>query len=173
MDMSALAVLFPEAEALVGDLRRAHDPSAAFGVPPHVTVLVPFVPPERLGDEVLSELRSLFATVPPMETTFRETRTFPGTGTLYLAPEPETWFRDLTVRVVARWPEHPPYGGTFDDVVPHLTVADGVGPDVRDACRERVVPGLPLRATAREVHLFVGANRPPGWRLVERFDLGG
>jgi hypothetical protein len=167
---SALAVLFPEAEALVGDLRRRYDPSAAFGAPPHVTVLVPFAPPDEIDEAVLADLRDLFAGVPAIETVFREARRFP--RTLYLAPEPEERFRDLTERVVARWPAHPPYGGVFDDVIPHLTVADGVDEDVLEACRARVEPGLPLRAIAREVRLLVGANEPPGWTVRGRFAMG-
>lgn len=39
---SALVVLVPEAEALVKSFRDRHDPSAAAGVPAHITLLYPF-----------------------------------------------------------------------------------------------------------------------------------
>ena len=38
---SALLVAVPEAEPLVGALRLVHDPSAAVGVPAHITILLP------------------------------------------------------------------------------------------------------------------------------------
>ena len=44
-------------------------------------------------------------------------------GVLYLAPEPAEPFGALTEAFAAAWPEYPPYGGSFTDVVPHLTVA--------------------------------------------------
>ena len=43
-------------------------------------------------------------------------------GTVYLAPSPAAPFRQLTHELFRRFPEHPPYGGAFDDVVPHLSV---------------------------------------------------
>ena len=42
---SALVVLVPEADPLVGPFRSFFDPSAALGVPAHVTLLYPFVEP--------------------------------------------------------------------------------------------------------------------------------
>ena len=34
-------------------------------------------------------------------------------------------FRALTAQLCDRWPEAPPYGGAYPEVVPHLTVAQG------------------------------------------------
>ena len=45
---------------------------------------------------------------------------------LYLAPEPAAPFVELTQAIAARWPDHQPYGGEFDSVVPHVTVVNGV-----------------------------------------------
>ncbi|NIQ97618.1 MAG: 2'-5' RNA ligase family protein, partial [Desulfuromonadales bacterium] len=42
---------------------------------------------------------------------------------LYLGPEPDWPFRDLTVAIWKRFPDHPPYGGRHRDIVPHLSVA--------------------------------------------------
>jgi hypothetical protein len=38
-DQSTLAIIVPEAEALVGPFREVHDPAAQAGIPAHVTVL--------------------------------------------------------------------------------------------------------------------------------------
>jgi hypothetical protein len=45
--LSAVVVPVPEAEPRVGALRTALDPSAALGVPAHVTILYPFVAPAQ------------------------------------------------------------------------------------------------------------------------------
>ncbi|CAM5691577.1 hypothetical protein SCHAM137S_06449 [Streptomyces chartreusis] len=64
-----------------------------------------------------------------------------GFPVLYLAPEPDTHFRRLTDAITERWPENPPFGGQFDDVVPHLTVAQGQDEDAGAA----LLTGLPKR----------------------------
>ncbi|MEV6013635.1 2'-5' RNA ligase family protein [Streptomyces sp. NPDC051976] len=42
---------------------------------------------------------------------------------LYLVPAPDRQFRRLTQAIADRWPETPPFGGQFTDVIPHLTIA--------------------------------------------------
>ena len=46
---SALVVVVPEAEQLVGPFREKYDPSAAAGMPPHITLLYPFKPPDAVS----------------------------------------------------------------------------------------------------------------------------
>ena len=58
---SALIVRVPEAEPYVADLRARFDPVASRGVPAHVTILVPFVPPARIDADVLRRLRAALA----------------------------------------------------------------------------------------------------------------
>src|SRR5437660_989822 len=53
---SALLIPVPEAEPLVGQWRLEHDPSARAGVPPHVTLLYPFLPPDDITPGDLDEL---------------------------------------------------------------------------------------------------------------------
>ena len=45
---SALVILVPEAEPLVRPFRHRFDPSAALGVPAHITLLYPFIAPEQM-----------------------------------------------------------------------------------------------------------------------------
>jgi hypothetical protein len=59
-DESALVVLVPEAEPLVKPFRDRYDPSAAAGVPAHITLLYPFKPPDEIDSTVLENLRRLF-----------------------------------------------------------------------------------------------------------------
>lgn len=58
---SALLVLVPEADPVVGEHRALLDLSARDGVPAHLTVLYPFLPPQRIGPEELTALTRLFA----------------------------------------------------------------------------------------------------------------
>ncbi|MFI0716367.1 2'-5' RNA ligase family protein [Streptomyces inhibens] len=51
---------------------------------------------------------------------------------LYLVPEPDAELRRLTEVIADQWPEAPPYGGQFTEIVPHLTVADGQDDAVLD-----------------------------------------
>ena len=60
---SAVLVPFPEAERVVSPYRARLDGAAALGVPAHVTVLYPFVPPPATGG--VAELRAAEAAVRP------------------------------------------------------------------------------------------------------------
>src|SRR4051794_7711338 len=116
---SALVLLAPEAEPLVKSFRDRFDPAGGEGVPAHLTVLYPFLAPAEISEDVLADLRALFGAIAPIEFSLIETRRFP--GVLYLAPHPAEPLRALIETVAARYPDTPPYGGIFSEVVPHLT----------------------------------------------------
>ncbi len=153
---SALVVLAPDAEVLVKPFRDKHDPAAAIGVPAHVTLLYPFIAPNEISLAVLDDLRQCFERFLPFAFSFSETRRFP--GVLYLAPEPDEPFRELTLAVWNRYPETPPYGGRYSDIVPHLCVAQIADEQQLDAVAEEFMKAstgkLPIRATANEVALM-------------------
>lgn len=123
MAESGIIVCVPEAEPLVGALRGRHDPSARLGVPAHVTVLYPFVAPDRIDGSVLERVRTAVCGVEAFGFSLETLGRFP--ATVYLEPRPAVLFIELTERLVAEFPECPPYGGTHATVIPHLTVADG------------------------------------------------
>jgi hypothetical protein len=163
-----LIVPVPAAEAAVGTRREHLERTAAQGVPAHIGVLVGFVELSALGPEDLEALASLFGAVAPIEFTFSRMGRFP--DVLYLAPEPADPFVRLTDAVWRRWPDHPPYGGAFPDIVPHLTVA--VGEDRFDQVERELTPLLPIAAIATEVWLI--ADLTPGiWTRRHSFALGG
>jgi hypothetical protein len=169
---SALVVLVPEAETLVKPFRDRYDPSAAVGVPAHITVLYPFKPPREITAAVTSTLQSLFARFPCFSFSLTRLQTFP--DVLYLAPTPSDPFKELTRAVTDQFPETPPYGGAFADIIPHLTVVrlvdneqrGRVAADVESATRSR----LPIRATADEVALMDNARG--SWQVRTVFCLG-
>ncbi|MCZ2264274.1 2'-5' RNA ligase family protein [Isoptericola sp. QY 916] len=164
---TALVVVVPEAEPVVGVLRSDLDTAAAYGVPAHVTVLFPFLPVAAVDAAVLDALRDVVGAHAPFDATFAGCGRFP--GVLYLVPEPDASWRALLTAVAARFPEAPPYGGAFDDVVPHLTVADGQGPEALDDAEAAVAPRLPVRTRVREVALLVFDGER--WRRRADFPL--
>ena len=78
----------------------------------------------------------------------------------------------LTRALWDEWPECPPFGGAYDEVVPHLTVALDPAPGQRREIETVVAPLLPLAARAAEVLLV---EEDEGGTLVarRRFALGG
>jgi 2'-5' RNA ligase len=151
---TAIVVEVPAAEPVVGRWRDRYDESSAFGVPAHVTVLVPFLDIGLVDDAVVAELRAIVVARPAFEVWFRGCARFRD-DVLYLAPEPAGPLRDLTNAVVARWPEAPPYGGQFGtDVVPHLTVAHDVDAETLATVERDVTGRLPVHADVEEAWLL-------------------
>ena len=169
---TALVLRVPETEPLVGPFRARLDPAAADGMPAHVTVLWPFKALGWLGDADLAELTDIFASHTPLTIEFAETRRFP--EVLYLAPEPAAPIRALVAAVFERFPEYPPYGGAFAEVVPHLTVAmveDGQALEpIASEFAQAAAGRLPIRAVVGEVTLF--ENTTGRWRPAAVFALG-
>ena len=58
---SAIVVPVPDAEPAVGTWRARYDSSAAFGMPAHITVLYPFLPEDRLTQDVVDRLTEICA----------------------------------------------------------------------------------------------------------------
>jgi 2'-5' RNA ligase len=169
---SALVVLVPEAESVVKELRDRYDPSAAAGVPAHITLLYPFKHSGQIGREDLDRLGSCAASVMPFAFSLATNRRFP--GVLYLAPEPDDAFRRLTTEIWHSYPETPPYGAKYPAIVPHLTVAqlaDEARLDVVAVELMRASAGkLPIVAMASEVALLDTTSGR--WQVRTLFKLG-
>jgi 2'-5' RNA ligase len=165
---TALIVAVPEVEPLVGRWRRQFDPAAAAGVPAHVTILAPFLDGRRIDAGVISALRALIASQGAFAIRFARCGRFP--GVLYLAPAPAEPLAALTEAIAAAWPEAPPYGGQFPEVIPHLTVAHGQDEGTVDAIEPELAAGLPILASVETVHLIEYTAHQ--WREREAFSLG-
>jgi 2'-5' RNA ligase len=145
-------VTVPEAEPVVGEWRHRYTLDAPAGIPAHVTILFPFVEPERLG-EVEARLAELIAAVPAFDVTFARTARFP--EVLYLDPEPAEPFVALTHAIEREWPDQPPYGGHSETIVPHLTVAEPEDLALVDAIAAAVESRLPIVTRVSEASVFV------------------
>jgi 2'-5' RNA ligase len=164
---SALVVTVPEAERVVGAMRLRHTHDAPLGMPAHVTVLFPFVPPDRLA-ETERRVAELVAATTAFDLAFAGTARFP--EVLYLDPDPAEPFLALTAAIAAEWPEHPPYEGAFDTVIPHLTVAESDDSGLLDRIAAEVEPRLPIGSSVREASLFVEGD-DGRWRQHSRLPL--
>jgi 2'-5' RNA ligase len=155
-ERTALVILVPEAETLVKEFRDRYDPSAAEGMPAHITVLYPFKYVDEIGKDVVDTLQNLFSRYSRFYFTLEETRRFP--NALYLVPRPDTPFQELTRAVTERYPETPPYSGAFSAVVPHLTIAQVGDPQqlekISDAFDRASRGSLPIHSHVEKVWLL-------------------
>ncbi len=97
-----------------------------------------------------------------------------GEEVLWLAPAPDGPFRNLTRGVAEQFPGYPPYGGEFDDVIPHLTVGESSRgtPDELRRVEIEVSRALPITARIEQALLIAGTDQPSSWHTVATLPLG-
>jgi 2'-5' RNA ligase len=167
---SAILVPVPEADVLVGNWRIVHDPKARTGVPAHITLVVPWIPPEQLKPEHLEELDDLLADQGPFDYELDRVCWF-GERVLWLAPTPDEPFKSLTTLLAGHF-STPPWQGEFAEVVPHLTVGlagYAIGHTLADAADD-LSTKLPLHCRAREIDVMCGDGGR--WEVLHRVTLG-
>lgn len=169
---AALVVIVPEVEPLVRDYRLEHDPSARAGVPAHLTINYPFLPGVNPDPECIQQLTSLLSTFEPFTFSFQGLARFP--DVLYLPPVPDIEFKRLIGAVAAHFPESPPYGGTIEHIIPHLTIAqtedDGILEALEPEISQRLGEFLPMKIQVDQVWLM--DNRSGHWEKRDAFLLG-
>lgn len=135
------------------------------GAPLHVTVMYPFLPARKISGAEEEAVAELASGIEPFSYALARIDRFP--GVTYLAPEPADPFIRMTGLVQLRWPSCVPYGGAYDDVVPHMAVALG---DRQPADPARLEECMPITMRAEEMWLI--EQTPRGWRTRSRFALG-
>jgi 2'-5' RNA ligase len=154
----ALVVPFEGLAPVVDELReRTCASKPSHGMPPHVTLLVP-APDDVEG---IAEVLFAFAT---FEVVFAQIDRFP--GVLWLAPEPAQPFARIIEALLQRFPDYPPYGGSFKEIIPHLTVAQ----TEFDEAVSTLEPWLPL-STRAERAVLLEQVQTAHWREVATFEL--
>lgn len=133
---TGLILSVPGLPARVAEWRRAVLPGVSLDVPPHLTLLFPWVEREPAPED-RARVRQATGGVAPFSVRFREVGTF--AGFVWLRPEPADPVRAVCVGLAAAFAEFPPYAGQHPDVVPHLTVA---------TCSPGETAGLAARVTA-------------------------
>jgi 2'-5' RNA ligase len=170
---SAILVALPELHEFTERWRSAcevaGDPPRPLSevVPPHITVLVPWVPDPK-APRAVAALREVAATSSPFEISFDSVAVW---DDLVLF-EPESDRLDgLLSEVWEKFPDHPPYDGQFETVHPHVTVStqggEAVGAEVRDALAQRG------DFTVRVGELSTWQRGSDGiWQQLDTFPLG-
>jgi len=151
-------------------LRDGLDPAAAQGVPPHITLLYPFMSPQDVDDRVRADVARIIVSEPAFAFVLRGVGRWP--DSVYLTPEPDEPFSRLTRRLAAAYPDFPPYAGkhAIADLVTHVTIAQSDRADYLDAAAHALPPLLPVRAFAREAWLI--APEPGSrWRTLHKLPL--
>jgi 2'-5' RNA ligase len=168
-EQSAVLVPVPEVEQLLSAWRSALDPLAKAGVPAHVTLVVPWLPPEQMKLEHLEELDDLLAGQRVFDYTLERLCWF-GERVLWLAPTPAEPFKQMTAMLADHF-DTPPWQGEFAEVVPHLTVGHaGVCEDLSLADAEAdLASRLPIACRAAEVLVMCGDGFR--WSVVHRVAL--
>lgn len=168
MSRTALIIEAPVSATLAA-LRQKLAVDACFDVPPHLTVLFPFVPVEMLDEVVTEELARAFRGVHQFDFSLTHTGWF-GQEVLWLAPESPVPFIELTAAVTRVFPAYPPYGGLHDASVPHATVGDSAGYEELQEAERAIAAELPLSGTASAVVLLVEGSHGR-WHEERRFPL--
>jgi 2'-5' RNA ligase len=172
---SALVVVASEAEPVVGPCReRHHRVSVERGIPPHLTILFPFLSANDLGGEALGKLQRAFAPVSPFGYELTRVESFP--DAVWLAPEPAERFLDLIGKARDAYPGLTPYGDPSLEPVPHCTIAavdhSARVDELLRQLRAELEPRLPIRCRATKLALL--AEQPDEtWRTHATFPLEG
>ena len=164
---AGLAVCIPEADPVIGDIRADHDRSASEGLGAHVTILFPFMRPSPRPDPALT---SIFARHEPFITQISRIDRF--AETIYLVPDPAAPFLALTQDIADAFPDWPPYGGAFAEIIPHLTVTHGGAANL-DAIEPILVSRLRQPITSRVTDVTHLERVQGRWNAVHRYALGG
>ena len=160
----------PEAEPLVSSFRgRYLAGSVARGIPPHITLLIPYVSAARLDVAAIESAREHFRGVARFDAELVGVGRFE--EHVWLAPAPRVAFVEL-IRSTCRWYPESPYGMEFPDPVPHVTVGEANDEHplaaILDAARVELAPSLPLPFRANSASLLV--EQADGmWEQTETF----
>ena len=141
-------------------------------MPAHITINYPFLPGLTPDQNLYQKLAELFTESDSFTFYFKRFGRFP--GVIYLAPEPEAPFQELIEKVANRFPKSPPYGGAFDSVVPHLTVAHAEDEELLASIERQLteVAHQYLPMTIRVEQVWIMDNRSGRWQERKVFKLG-
>ena len=168
---TGIIVPVPAFESFVQHHRKINDAVPPEGVPAHLTLLYPFLPPagcERAREEVAE----FFASIEPFEFELDKVGWF-DQRVVFLAPSDPGPFVTITEKLVARWTQCIPYGGRHGGThVPHLTLGIEGTPEEMAGLAEAAEELLPMQCLADQAWLMIGHPRPASWQIAERYMFG-
>jgi 2'-5' RNA ligase len=145
-----LLLITPDAEPLVARWREQHDSAARWGIPAHITVRTPFLPPEHWADPALARLARFL----PVSVTLARLEDRP--GALVIVAEPDAALREITDATTRAWRTLPPHKGQHRTFAYHVTVVRSPDNETRSSAADAIAPHLPLRVTGTEMWAAAG-----------------
>jgi 2'-5' RNA ligase len=155
---TALVIFAPhEVQAIAVPILRQYALENLIRVPPHITLMFPFIEYERL-DEAAQTITTICAHIKPFEITLSGYDQFP--GVIFMRPANPEPIKAVFRQIYDAFPLYPPYRGAFgNDLHPHLTVAEFKNEDEQ---RTVWLPDYaPITFRAERVHLIYGVQREP------------
>jgi len=142
------------------------------GIPFHITLLYPFAARDDLTDALVMDVRAFFAARAPLAFALTRIEEFP--GVIYAAPEPVDPMRATMHALHAHFPDLPPYGGVFEEVILHATLTEEPADQQRigNEIERRLAPHLP-REIRLDAATLLAEFELDRWREREEFPLGG
>jgi len=171
MANTVLVLPVPELEGFVLGRTRHYDASFVSADPAfvhaHVTVLGPFVD-EPSGDDI-ARVRGIAESTRAFDFALATLEEF-ADGTIHLLPEPTTPFTCLTRRLASAFPQCPPYGGRYPELVPHLTLDRRC--EAVDLASVRAALGQTVPARCRADRLALHRYANDDCRVLDEWKLG-
>jgi 2'-5' RNA ligase len=171
MSRTLLALMVPEAEPLVGDLRARLDPAAQRGLGAHITLVYPFVDSEAIDEAAIERLHEVARVHAPPSFRLDSVQAFP--STVWLKPSPGDAIVALAAALETAFPERPRDGRVFPDYVPHLSVARNVRGDravIVTTLEDRLHASGSIPCVCRHVHVMRRAS--DAWHSLVSVPLG-
>lgn len=168
---TGLIIPVPAFESFILRHRTLNGAVSPAGVPAHLTLLYPFLPPDGC-EEAHAEVAAFFADVEPFEFELTEVGWFDD-RVVFVAPNDPAPFVALTERLVGHWTQCVPYGGRHGGAhVPHLTLGIEGTPEEMAGLAEAAAQLLPMTCVADQAWLMIGTPRPARWDVSDRFTFG-
>ena len=163
---TALIVAVAAVHPAVDQIKRVYNHASPPDLPLHITLLYPFMPPQRIDGTVDAQLRAFFASRRAFRYRLDQIERFP--RALCLVPRPAEPFVSITQEIARRWPSYQPYAGQVSEVVPHVTIATRRVPQ---AAIDALSAVLPLEVAADQAQLL---RLAPGgaWSVMRAYAFG-
>ncbi|MEZ4672139.1 MAG: 2'-5' RNA ligase family protein [Anaerolineae bacterium] len=156
MPLATGIVIFlpPEAQAVAAPLERQYALESLIRVPPHISVLIPFVPYDQL-DQALLTLQAIGAETEAFSITLQGYDHFP--GVIFMNPVNPDPIKGLFRKISAAFPTYLPYDGRHgNDLHPHVTVAEFEDDDQR---QQTTLPEYaPITFRVERFHIVYGMH---------------
>ena len=156
MELESVLLIVPPRpiQSFAYPIREIHDAESFNRVPAHITLLYPFVPPDKV-EESEKLLTKICKKIPPFKLTLDRYGQFE--NALFLEPSEPERILDLFTQISKAFPDYPPYEGERGEGFhPHLTLARFDKP--AQAKKVKLPPEPKFTFEVKQVHIYLGAS---------------